>query len=90
MGGYPFSLVATADDVCRLRYADLSMAEEQTRPVPVDEFTFSAGGDGYFVVGENRSGVRAEQMLADYAPLNKVDSVTAGPYFGRLEKTAGI
>lgn len=29
-------------------------------------------GTDIFVVGENRSGVRsAEQMLADYAPLNK-------------------
>lgn len=73
-----------------MRYADLLLAEEQTgSPVPVDEFTFSAaGGDGYFVVGENRSGVRsAEQMLADYAPLNKVDSARrCGLYFGRLEK----
>lgn len=29
----------------------------------------------------------AEQMLADYAPLNKVDSARrCGLYFGRLEK----
>lgn len=73
-----------------MRYADLLLAEEQTgSPVPVDEFTFSAAsGDRYFVVGENRSGVRsAEQMLADYAPLNKVDSARrCGLYFGRLEK----
>lgn len=73
-----------------MRYADLLLVEEQTgSPVPVDEFTFSAaGGHGYFVVGENRSGVRsAEQILADYAPLNKVDSARrCGLYFGRLEK----
>ena len=73
-----------------MRYFDLLLAEEQTgSPVPVDEFTFSAsGGHGYFVVGENRSGVRSvEQMLADYAPLNKVDSARrCGLYFGRLEK----
>lgn len=41
-----------------------------------------------FVVGENRSGVRsAEQMLADLAPLTKVDSARrCGLYHGRLEK----
>lgn len=45
-------------------------------------------GTDIFVVGENLSGVRsAEQMLADYAPLNKVDSARrCGLYFGRLEK----
>ncbi len=44
-------------------------------------------GTDIFVVGENRSGVRsAEQMLADYAPLNKVDSASlCGLYFGRME-----
>ncbi|WP_157905207.1 methyltransferase, partial [Escherichia coli] len=35
---------------------------------------------------QNR-GHSAEQMLADYAPLNKVDSARrCGLYFGRLEK----
>jgi 16S rRNA (guanine1207-N2)-methyltransferase len=45
-------------------------------------------GSDIFVVGENRSGVRsAEQMLAEYAPLNKVDSARrCGLYHGRLEK----
>ncbi|MGU3414458.1 16S rRNA (guanine(1207)-N(2))-methyltransferase RsmC [Enterobacteriaceae bacterium C34A] len=45
-------------------------------------------GTDIFVVGENRSGVRsAEQMLAEYAPLNKVDSARrCGQYHGRLEK----
>ena len=45
-------------------------------------------GTDIFVVGENRSGVRsAEQMLAEYAPLNKVDSARrCGLYHGRLEK----
>ncbi|MRS15326.1 16S rRNA (guanine(1207)-N(2))-methyltransferase RsmC [Enterobacteriaceae bacterium RIT691] len=45
-------------------------------------------GTDIFVVGENRSGVRsAEQMLAQYAPLNKVDSARrCGLYHGRLEK----
>jgi 16S rRNA (guanine1207-N2)-methyltransferase len=45
-------------------------------------------GIDIFVVGENRSGVRsAEQMLAEFAPLNKVDSARrCGLYHGRLEK----
>ena len=45
-------------------------------------------GTDIFVVGENRSGVRsAEQMLAEFAPLNKVDSARrCGLYHGRLEK----
>lgn len=46
-------------------------------------------GSDIFVVGENRSGVRsAEQMLAEFCPLNKVDSARrCGLYHGRLEKT---
>ncbi|SEK54546.1 16S rRNA (guanine1207-N2)-methyltransferase [Kosakonia sacchari] len=45
-------------------------------------------GCDIFVVGENRSGVRsAEQMLAAYCPLNKIDSARrCGLYYGRLEK----
>ncbi|AFJ48442.1 16S rRNA (guanine(1207)-N(2))-methyltransferase RsmC [Shimwellia blattae] len=45
-------------------------------------------GSDIFVVGENRSGVRsAEQMLAEFAPLNKVDSARrCGLYYGKLEK----
>ncbi len=45
-------------------------------------------GTDIFVVGENRSGVRsAEQMLADFCPLTKVDSARrCGLYHGRLEK----
>ncbi|POZ16474.1 16S rRNA (guanine(1207)-N(2))-methyltransferase RsmC [Lelliottia aquatilis] len=45
-------------------------------------------GCDVFVVGENRSGVRsAEQMLAEYATLNKIDSARrCGLYHGRLEK----
>ncbi|WP_413735374.1 16S rRNA (guanine(1207)-N(2))-methyltransferase RsmC [Sodalis sp. RH21] len=44
-------------------------------------------GSEIFVVGENRSGVRsAEQMLAPYCPLNKIDSARrCGLYHGRLE-----
>jgi len=45
-------------------------------------------GCDIFVVGENRSGVRsAEQMLAEYATLNKIDSARrCGLYHGRLDK----
>ena len=45
-------------------------------------------GSDVFVVGENRSGVRsAEQMLAEFAPLTKIDSARrCGLYHGRLEK----
>ncbi len=77
MGNARLESVATADDVTRSRYFDLLRAEEQTgSPVPVDEFTFSAASADNSVVGENRSGVRSaeKQMLADYAPSNKVDS----------------
>lgn len=44
-------------------------------------------GSDIFVVGENRSGVRsAEQMLAEFSPLNKIDSARrCGFYHGRLE-----
>ena len=44
-------------------------------------------GSDIFVIGENRSGVRsAEQMLADYSPLTKIDSARrCGLYHGRLE-----
>ncbi len=44
-------------------------------------------GTDVFVVGENRSGVRsAEQILADFAPLTKIDSARrCGLYHGRLE-----
>lgn len=45
-------------------------------------------GSDIFVVGENRSGVRsAELMLAEYAPLVKIDSARrCGLYHGRLER----
>ncbi|MGL4036665.1 16S rRNA (guanine(1207)-N(2))-methyltransferase RsmC [Kosakonia cowanii] len=45
-------------------------------------------GTDIFVVGENRSGVRsAEQMLAEYCTLNKIDSARrCGLYHGRLDK----
>ena len=45
-------------------------------------------GCDIFVIGENRSGVRsAEQMLAEFVTLNKVDSARrCGLYHGRLDK----
>ncbi len=70
---------------CRLRYADLLLAEEQTEAQfqLMNLLSLLPVGTDIFVVGENRSGVRsAEQMLADYAPLNKVDSARrCGLYF---------
>lgn len=44
-------------------------------------------GSDIFVVGENRGGVRsAEQMLAEFCPLTKIDSARrCGLYHGRLE-----
>lgn len=44
-------------------------------------------GAEIFVVGENRSGVRsAEQILADYAKLTKIDSARrCGLYHGRID-----
>lgn len=47
-------------------------------------------GIDIFVVGENRSGVRsAEQMLAEYAPLSKVDSARrCGLYHGHFGKNS--
>ncbi len=85
--------MAEAADVADCDTPDLLLAEEQARSaVPTDEPALSAaGGERYFfVIGENRSGVRsAEQMLAEYAPLNKVDSARrCGLYHGRLEKNS--
>ncbi len=89
-----FSLVATADDVADcdtlIYYWPKNKPEAQFQLMNL--LSLLPVGTDIFVVGENRSGVRsAEQMLADYAPLNKVDSARrCGLYFGRLEKTAGI
>jgi 16S rRNA (guanine1207-N2)-methyltransferase len=48
-------------------------------------------GIDIFVVGENRSGVRsAEQMLAEYAPLNKVDSASLWAVSRSSGKTANV
>ena len=85
-----FSLVATADDVadCNtlIYYWPKNKPEAQFQLMNL--LSLLPVGTDIFVVGENRSGVRsAEQMLADYAPLNKVDSARrCGLYFGRLEK----
>lgn len=89
-----FGLVAQASDVRRLRYADLLLAKEQAgNPVQLmNLLSLLPTGIDIFVVGENRSGVRsAEQMLADYAPLNKVDSARrCGAYHGHIWKTANL
>lgn len=83
-----FSLVAEAADVAEcdtlIYYWPKNKPEAQFQLM---NLLSAAGGSG-IVVGENRSGVRsAEQMLAEYAPLNKVDSARrCGLYHGRLEK----
>ena len=85
-----FSLVATVDDVADcdtlIYYWPKNKPEAQFQLMNL--LSLLPVGTDIFVVGENRSGVRsAEQMLADYAPLNKVDSARrCGLYFGRLEK----
>ena len=85
-----FSLVATADDVadCDTLIYYWPKNKPEARFQLMNLLSLLPVGTDIFVVGENRSGVRsAEQMLADYAPLNKVDSARrCGLYFGRLEK----
>lgn len=85
-----FSLVAQADDVADsdtlIYYWPKNKPEAQFQLMNI--LSLLPVGTDIFVVGENRSGVRsAEQMLAEYAPLNKVDSARrCGLYHGRLEK----
>ena len=85
-----FSLVADATDVADcdtfIYYWPKNKPEAQFQLMNI--LSLLPVGTDIFVVGENRSGVRsAEQMLADYAPLNKVDSARrCGLYYGRLEK----
>ncbi|ECE5744360.1 16S rRNA (guanine(1207)-N(2))-methyltransferase RsmC [Salmonella enterica subsp. salamae] len=85
-----FSLVAQASDVADcdtlIYYWPKNKPEAQFQLMNI--LSLMPVGSDVFVVGENRSGVRsAEQMLADYAPLNKVDSARrCGLYHGRLEK----
>ncbi|EBP8883498.1 16S rRNA (guanine(1207)-N(2))-methyltransferase RsmC, partial [Salmonella enterica] len=85
-----FSLVAQASDVADcdtlIYYWPKNKPEAQFQLMNI--LSLMPSGSDVFVVGENRSGVRsAEQMLADYAPLNKVDSARrCGLYHGRLEK----
>ncbi|AXC80528.1 16S rRNA (guanine(1207)-N(2))-methyltransferase RsmC [Salmonella enterica subsp. salamae] len=85
-----FSLVAQASDVADcdtlIYYWPKNKPEAQFQLMNI--LSLMPSGVDVFVVGENRSGVRsAEQMLADYAPLNKVDSARrCGLYHGRLEK----
>lgn len=85
-----FSLVAQASDVADcdtlIYYWPKNKPEAQFQLMNI--LSLMPSGSDVFVVGENRSGVRsAEPMLADYAPLNKVDSARrCGLYHGRLEK----
>lgn len=85
-----FSLVAQASDVADcdtlIYYWPKNKPEAQFQLMNI--LSLMPVGSDVFVVGENRSGVRsAEPMLADYAPLNKVDSARrCGLYHGRLEK----
>ncbi|ELK9204697.1 16S rRNA (guanine(1207)-N(2))-methyltransferase RsmC [Salmonella enterica] len=85
-----FSLVAQASDIADcdtlIYYWPKNKPEAQFQLMNI--LSLMPSGVDVFVVGENRSGVRsAEQMLADYAPLNKVDSARrCGLYHGRLEK----
>ncbi len=85
-----FSLVAQASDVADcdtlIYYWPKNKPEAHFQLMNI--LSLMPSGVDVFVVGENRSGVRsAEQMLADYAPLNKVDSARrCGLYHGRLEK----
>ncbi|EBZ2533821.1 16S rRNA (guanine(1207)-N(2))-methyltransferase RsmC [Salmonella enterica subsp. enterica serovar Hvittingfoss] len=85
-----FSLVAQASDVADcdtlIYYWPKNKPEAQFQLMNI--LSLMPVGVDVFVVGENRSGVRsAEPMLADYAPLNKVDSARrCGLYHCRLEK----
>lgn len=85
-----FSLVAQACDIADcdtlIYYWPKNKPEAQFQLMNI--LSLMPSSADIFVVGENRSGVRsAEQMLADYAPLNKVDSARrCGLYHGRLEK----
>lgn len=85
-----FSLVVQASDVADcdtlIYYWPKNKPEAQFQLMNI--LSLMPVGVDVFVVGENRSGVRsAEPMLADYAPLNKVDSARrCGLYHGRLEK----
>lgn len=85
-----FSLVAEASDVADcdtlIYYWPKNKPEAQFQLMNL--LSLLPVGIDVFVVGENRSGVRsAEQMLAEYVPLTKVDSARrCGLYHGRLEK----
>lgn len=86
-----FSLIADAADVADcdtlIYYWPKNKPEAQYQLSNI--LSLMPIGTDVFVVGENRSGVRsAEQMLAEYAPLSKVDSARrCGLYHGRLENS---
>ncbi len=85
-----FSLVADASDIADsdtlIYYWPKNKPEAQFQLMNL--LSLMPVGSDIFVVGENRSGVRsAEQMLAEYSPLTKVDSARrCGLYHGRLDK----
>jgi len=84
-----FSLVADASDIADsdtlIYYWPKNKPEAQFQLMNL--LSLMPVGSDIFVVGENRSGVRsAEQMLAEYSPLTKIDSARrCGLYHGRLD-----
>ena len=84
-----FSLTADASDIADsdtlIYYWPKNKPEAQFQLMNL--LSLMPVGSDIFVVGENRSGVRsAEQMLAEYSPLTKIDSARrCGLYHGRLE-----
>ena len=88
-----FSLVAEAADVAEcdtlIYYWPKNKPEAQFQLMNL--LSLLPVGSDIFVVGENRSGVRsAEQMLAEYAPLNKVDSPPLWPLSWPSGKAADL
>ncbi len=85
-----YSLVAEAGDVADcdtlIYYWPKNKPEAQFQLMNL--LSLLPVGCDIFVIGENRSGVRsAEQILAEYTTLNKVDSARrCGLYHGRLDK----
>lgn len=84
-----FSLTADASDIADsdtlIYYWPKNKPEAQFQLMNL--LSLMPVGSDIFVIGENRSGVRsAEQMLADFSPLTKVDSARrCGLYHGRLD-----
>lgn len=85
-----FGLVASASDIADsdtlIYYWPKNKPEAQFQLMNLLS-QFPAGSD-IFIVGENRGGVRgAAQILAEYCPLNKIDSARrCGLYYGCTKK----